>query len=93
MVETTGMLWLSANFLSSSLASLNITPPPAQIIGLFAFSSSLATLAICTACPLTVGLYVLKFTVSGYLNFEIVAFWISIGISINTGPFLPVFAM
>ena len=46
MVDTTGILWASANLRSSPSASLSNTPPPAQIRGRFAFSSSLTTFLI-----------------------------------------------
>ena len=56
MVDTTGTRYFSTKSRSSSLAPLSSTPPPTQMMGRFARSSSLITFLICTAWPFTVGL-------------------------------------
>ena len=89
IVDTTGISKVFAKSKSSFWALAENTPPPTHIKGFSDCSIASTTLFICRPFPLVVGLYDIMSTLSGYSK-SIITFWMSIGTSINTGPFLPV---
>ena len=88
----TGIFPTFTNFLKISLAPEEITPPPAKITGFLLSAIFFAACLTCLRLPLSVGLYpgrlisTLKFS-------SIKSVVISTGISIKTGPGLPVDAI